>query len=199
MGVTAASLPPVIITSASSYWMVRKASPMALVALAQAVTTAALGPRSPYWIESCPLAALAISLGMVKARDLVGPFVQQPVVLGLDLIQPADARADHDAAAEGVFLGEVDARVADRVDAGHHGELGEAVEPLVVTLVDVAFRGPIGIEDFAAEPHAVGRGVKSLERSGRRSGRCKCGSKRPRLDNRARSPDPCPLRPPVVS
>ena len=74
MGVMAASLPPVIITSASSYWMARKASPMALVALAQAVTTAALGPRRPNSMESCPLAALAISLGMVKAETLSGPF-----------------------------------------------------------------------------------------------------------------------------
>ena len=40
IGVIAASLPPVTITSASSYWMVLKASPMALVALAQAVATA---------------------------------------------------------------------------------------------------------------------------------------------------------------
>ena len=47
MGVRAASVPPVIITSASPYWMALKASPMALVALAQAVATAELGPRRP--------------------------------------------------------------------------------------------------------------------------------------------------------
>jgi len=64
-GVTAASLPPVTTTSASPRWIVRKASPMALLALAQAVTTASLGPRSPNWMEICPLAALAMSLGMV--------------------------------------------------------------------------------------------------------------------------------------
>ena len=50
------------------------ASPMALEALAQAVTTAAFGPRSPKWIETWPLAALTISLGMVKAETLSGPL-----------------------------------------------------------------------------------------------------------------------------
>ena len=39
-GVTAASVPPVTITSASPYWIARRASPMALAALAQAVATA---------------------------------------------------------------------------------------------------------------------------------------------------------------
>ena len=75
MRVTAASLPPVIITSASPYWMVRKALPMELAALAQAVTMHSLGPRRPHWIETCPLAELAISLGMVKAETLSGPLV----------------------------------------------------------------------------------------------------------------------------
>ena len=60
--------------SASPYWMALKASPMALAALAQAVATAVLGPRRPYWIETWPLAALTISLGMVKAETLSGPF-----------------------------------------------------------------------------------------------------------------------------
>ena len=52
-----------------------------------------------------PLAALAISLGMVKAETLSGPFVEQPLVLDLDFVQAADARAEDHAAAPGVFLG----------------------------------------------------------------------------------------------
>ena len=47
---------------------------MALVALAQAVTTTWFGPCSPYWIDSWALAALPISLGMVKAETLSGPL-----------------------------------------------------------------------------------------------------------------------------
>ena len=54
IGVMAASEPPVIITSAWSCWMARRASPMALAAEAQAVETAVFGPHSPNWIEMLP-------------------------------------------------------------------------------------------------------------------------------------------------
>ena len=47
MGVSAASLPPVMAISASSRWIILKASPIALVALAQAVTTTWFGPCRP--------------------------------------------------------------------------------------------------------------------------------------------------------
>ena len=47
IGVMAASVPPVTITSASSYWIGLKASPMALAADEQAVATAVFGPRRP--------------------------------------------------------------------------------------------------------------------------------------------------------
>ena len=33
-------------------------------------------------------------------------------------------------AAKGIFLGEVDAGIVHGVDAGHHGKLREAVDPL---------------------------------------------------------------------
>ena len=46
MWVMAASLPPVIITSAMPDWIARNASPMALAAEAQAVAIAVFGPRS---------------------------------------------------------------------------------------------------------------------------------------------------------
>ena len=54
--------------------------------------------------------------------------MQQPLDLRFDLVQAADARAEDHAAAEGVFLGEVDAGVAHGVDAGDHGELREAID-----------------------------------------------------------------------
>ena len=47
IGVMPASEPPVTMTSAWSYWMVRMASPMAWAAEAQAVETAVFGPRQP--------------------------------------------------------------------------------------------------------------------------------------------------------
>ena len=45
IGVVTASVPPVIMTSAVPYWMVRIASPTALAADAQAVETAVLTPH----------------------------------------------------------------------------------------------------------------------------------------------------------
>ena len=71
----AASLPPVIITSAWPYCTSLKASPMAFAAEAQAVAIAELGPRRPQRIETCPDAALTISFGIVKGLMRDGPFV----------------------------------------------------------------------------------------------------------------------------
>ena len=54
--------------------MILKASPMALAAEAQAVAMAVFGPRRPHLIETWPLAALTISLGMMKGLIRDGPF-----------------------------------------------------------------------------------------------------------------------------
>ena len=75
IGVRAASLPPVIMTSASSYWIARSASPMELAALAQAVATAKFGPLTPCIAETWPLAELTMSLGIVNGETLSIPFV----------------------------------------------------------------------------------------------------------------------------
>ena len=112
--VSAASVPPVIITSASPYWIVRKALPMEFAALAQAVTMHSLGPRSPHWIETWPLAELAMSLGMVKAETLSGPLVSSRSCWVSSSAQAADAGTDHHAAAERIVLGEVDAASPSR-------------------------------------------------------------------------------------
>ena len=66
------------------------------------------------------------------------------------------------AAAERVFLREVEARVVHRVDAGHHRELREAIDPLFFLAIDVAFGRPI--VDVAAELHLVPGGVEGLQR-----------------------------------
>ena len=72
----AASVPPVIMTSASSYWMARRASPMALAAEAQAVATAVFGPHRPKWIEMLPAAALAHHLGDDERADAARPALR---------------------------------------------------------------------------------------------------------------------------
>ena len=100
---------------------------------------------------------------MVKAEILSGPFVEQPLVLDLDRLQPADARTENHAAAPGVFLREVDARIAHGVDAGDLGELDEAIEALDVLGLDVAVGRPIA--DFAAEADAVIGHIQPFERT----------------------------------
>ena len=74
MCVIAASLPPVTITSASPTWISLNASPIALAAEAHAVATAEHGPCSPQRIETWPLAALTISLGITNGLIRDGPF-----------------------------------------------------------------------------------------------------------------------------
>ena len=135
---------------------------MELAALAQAVTMHSFGPAQPPLDRHLAAGRVGDQLGNGEGRDLVRPLDQQPLVLGFDLRQAADARTDHHAAAERVVLGEVDARVLDRVDGGHHGELREAIELLFVAGLDVARRRPIG--DFAAEADAVVRGVETAQR-----------------------------------
>ena len=180
MRVTAASLPPVIITSASSYWMARKASPMALAALAQAVTMHCVGPAQPPLDRDLAAGRVGDQLGNGEGRDLVRTLVQQPLVLGLDFPQAADARTDHHAAAERVFAWR--SRCPSPCTAsmrGDHGELREAIEPLLVAGVDVA-RGATNRTDLAAEADAVGRGVETAKRMRPRSRRCRRESRLPR-------------------
>ena len=43
--------------------------------------------------------------------------------LSFDLSETTDPTANNDSASEGVFLGEVDARVLDRFATGHHGKI----------------------------------------------------------------------------
>jgi len=78
-----------------------------------------------------------------------------------DLVQAANARSQDHAAAEGIALGEINARVADRVDGGNHCELGEAVDPLRFLRRKVAFRGPV--VDFAPEMDAILRGIEAAD------------------------------------
>ena len=55
--------------SASPFRMIRKASPIAWLPAAQAVTVAELGPAAPVLIETCPAASLIIAAG-IKNGDI---------------------------------------------------------------------------------------------------------------------------------
>jgi hypothetical protein len=76
-GTIMASAPPAIITSASSRWMRRNASPIAWLPVAHAVTTEELGPFAPKRIDTRPDAMLMMSIGMTKGDTRSGPFVSR--------------------------------------------------------------------------------------------------------------------------
>ena len=73
-GVNAISEPPATMMSASPYWIRRQARPIECVDVVQAVTSARFGPRRPYWIDTCPAAALMMLPGMKNGEILRGVF-----------------------------------------------------------------------------------------------------------------------------
>ena len=101
---------------------------MALAAEAQAVATAEFGPCRPQRIETWPLAALTISLGIVNGLIRDGPLsiiAECCVSNSLRPPMPEPMITPQRCGGERV---EVDARVLDGRHAGGHRELREAVE-----------------------------------------------------------------------
>jgi hypothetical protein len=89
-------------------------------------------------------------------------------VLLLDLLDPADPRADDGAGAVRVFFGEIDAAVLDRLDGPRDGELAEAVHPLGFPPVNVL--RDVEVLDLAAEMHRIGSWCRTI-----RSWKPRCG------------------------
>jgi hypothetical protein len=100
---------------------------------------------------------LTISFGIVNGETFSGPRL-----LHLDLAQAPDPGSQDHAAAEGIFAGEIEPRVPDRVDSRDHRKLGEAVQPLDLLAGDV----PLGreVDDLPGEPDPEPRGVEQLQR-----------------------------------
>ena len=69
-----ASAPPQMKPSASPNLMMRQASPMLWLEVAQAVTMTMLGPVSPNSMEMMPLAMLEIIIGIVNGETRLGPL-----------------------------------------------------------------------------------------------------------------------------
>src|SRR5574344_1819424 len=70
---TAPSVPPQIIISASPYFTIRAASPIEWAPVAHAVTTEIFGPWKPHLIEMFPAAILIIPLGIKNGLTRRGP------------------------------------------------------------------------------------------------------------------------------
>ena len=64
------SVPPANMMSASSRWMILKASPMALEPVAHAVATQVLGPLSPKAIEIAPGAIFTMTVSREPNQGL---------------------------------------------------------------------------------------------------------------------------------
>ena len=72
-----ASLPPATNASASPNLMIRHASPMALLAVAQALTWQMFGPSRPKSMLTRPLAMLEIIMGIINGETRRGPLVMR--------------------------------------------------------------------------------------------------------------------------
>jgi len=105
-GVTAASEPPAIITSAMPILTVIAAMPMACPEVAQAVMVAKLGPLAPVKIATCPAAMSAIIIGMKRGETPRGPFCNKLVWFSSQVHAPADARPDADTDPIGILRGD---------------------------------------------------------------------------------------------
>ena len=162
MWVIAASLPPVTITSAQPVWMSLRASPIALAAEAQAVATAEHGPFSPQRIETWPLAALTISLGITNGLIRDGPFCIITVCWvsnSLSPPMPDPIITPHCSA------GSVEKSIpasSTAAMAGGQGELREAIE--VPRFLDAKPGDRVPVADLAAELDLELGGVEQRER-----------------------------------
>ncbi len=142
--------------------MMRHASPIALLEVAQAVTMHMFGPRKPNSIEMSPLAMLLMSIGMVKAETRSGPLVDQRAVLVFERFQSADAAAHEHAEAVAIHLLEVDAGIAHRAFRRGHRKVGEAIGPLVfLGIVEDRFR--IEVAHLARDPAVVAGRIEARD------------------------------------
>ncbi len=130
-------------TSASSIAIIRAASPIECAPVEQAVTTAWLGPISPYLIETWPEIRL-ISRPWTKCGETRrGPFSCEDQRFLLDPRQPADARADRDAGAEALLLAHVgEAGILDRLAGGVEAVDDERIDLALDLVIDAL----VGIE-----------------------------------------------------
>src|SRR5258708_3022390 len=79
-----------------------------------------------------------------------GPAVQRVLGLRCDRRQPADSRADIDADASGIGLGDLEAGVFQRLNPGRDAEMDETVH--AARLLRRQVRGDVEVLYFACDP-----------------------------------------------
>ncbi len=87
-GTIMASAPPAIMMSASPRSMILKASPIAWLPVAQAVTTDELGPLAPKRMETSPEAMLMMSIGTTNGDTRSTPLVRRTSSPSISVVMP---------------------------------------------------------------------------------------------------------------
>ena len=105
-------------TSASPCAILRPASPMQCVDVAQAVTTEIFGPVRCCMMLTCPDVILMMLPGIKNGDTLRGTAGQQLVVVVLDVLDAADTGAHRNADTVTVFFGDLETGILDRINAG---------------------------------------------------------------------------------
>ena len=85
---TAASVPPANMTSASPYWIILVALPIALLPEAHAVTSASTGPIRPNVMEIWPEAMFAIIIGTANGLTFAEPRVSMRCTVSSIVLMP---------------------------------------------------------------------------------------------------------------
>lgn len=118
VGRMVASAPPQTMTSASPNFMMRQASPMLWLEVAQAVTMDMFGPPNPYSMEMRPEAMLLIMYGIMKGDTRAGPLERSVACWLSSVPRPADAAAHHDAYAGFVLRFQIHSGVLESHSGG---------------------------------------------------------------------------------
>lgn len=90
--------------------------------------------------------------GDEKRGDTDRTAIVQRGMLHFDLVQSTHAAPDEDAVPVRIALGEIHPGLTDSLIGGCEGELGEAVEPLDLLLLQVEVVGEVEVGNFPAEP-----------------------------------------------
>src|SRR5207248_10361530 len=107
-----------------------------------------------------------------EGTDLARPALDEPAVLLLILVEPANPAAEDDATAIRVFARKIEAAVLYRGHRGHQGELREAIQPAR----DLAIQNRLGLEvlHFAGKLDFEAGSVDLLDRTDAAPAGAKC-------------------------
>ena len=169
-GVTTASEPPAIITSASPRRMMFAASPIACADVAQAVATAEFGPLAPVRIEIEARAdMLTMRPGMKNGLMRRGPFSRTVLCISSMSGRPPIPAPMQTPTLSAFSVVDDDARVGHRLLRRRDGEVDERVELLDVLLFEECAR--IEALHLAGDPARVVRRVEAGDRPDARAPR----------------------------